>query len=85
MTTYKIKPLKWTKDKLIEAYDSIHASTSFGNYSIILHEDGSYRWYYCFDEYYDEDDFECDSIKEGKIKAQEHWIERISGALKKVK
>ena len=80
---YKITPLKW-HGKIKEEYDSISAGTPFGNYTIALQEHGRLTWSYCFNEYYDEDSFDCESIKDGKDKARNHWVERLSGALTKI-
>ena len=81
MKLYKIRPLKWIGD-ITEDYDSIIASTPFGNYTITKRsEEDGYCWGFCFDEYYDEDQTNCDTIQEGKKAAQAHWLNRISGAL----
>jgi len=78
---YKIKPLEWPKDiELVEEWDQIRAQTPFGSYYIKL-TNNSYRWGYCFDEYYDEDEFICDSIEDGKIECWKHWTERLSSCL----
>ena len=79
-TRFTIKPLEWT-GKIEEEYDSLYAYTPFGNYSINMHEAGRLTWGYCFDEYYDEENFEVDSIDEAKKAAIKHWIDRIKPAL----
>lgn len=86
---YKIKSLKWERKSLTEAWNNIYAPTPFGSYHIKLTEEiegeDKYIWGYCFGEYYDEESFCCKTIKEGKEKAQKHWIERIKSALEEVK
>jgi len=66
-------PLKWSD----RSYGA-EAITPFGSYRVYA-ADGltSPKWSYCFDEYYDEDEFECDSIDQGKALAQAHWDERV--------
>jgi len=81
--TYTIKPLEW-EGEIKEEFDYMGASTPFGRYGITLTEEGGFTWGYCFDEYYDEGDFPCDSIEEGKRLAEEHWQKRLAGALEEV-
>jgi hypothetical protein len=57
------------------------AGTSFGSYYAEKETAGGFRWGYCFDEYYDEDFFSCDSIDEGKAAAQQDWNNRTSDML----
>lgn len=72
-------PLEWSerRDGCVEAV------TPFGSYRVepADREIGilSPRWSYCFDEYYDEGQFECASVDEGKALAQAHWDERVGG------
>ena len=79
-TRFTIKPLEWT-GKIEEEYDSLYSNTPFGNYYITMHESGRLTWRYCFDEYYDEETFEVDSIDEAKEAALKHWTDRIKPAL----
>lgn len=83
---YKIKKLDWQgkidKDKW---YSSITAETPFGFYEVSIDELGRVSWGYCFDEYFDEEVFYCDSVKDGKREAEEHWLEKIKTALIEVK
>ena len=53
------------------------ATTQCGEYE-------TWNWGYCFDEYYDEDTFDCKTLAEGKTAAQNHWEERLRGALKEL-
>jgi len=75
-------PLEWTKawgpDQ--DGDESHSATTPFGPYSV-ERWCGQWRWRYCFDEYYDEEEADCSSIDEGKILAQEHWDRRIQPLL----
>jgi hypothetical protein len=79
-TRFTIKPLEWN-GKIKKEYDSLYANTPFGNYYINMHEAGQLTWGYSFDEYYDEENFEVDSIEEAKEAALRHWIDRITPAL----
>lgn len=65
--------LEW-ENSYAERYN---AHTPFGSYHV-EHRDGSgWQWGYCFDEYYDEDQFGCPSLEEGKKRAEADWQERI--------
>ncbi|KAB2656296.1 hypothetical protein F9K94_17510 [Brucella tritici] len=70
-----VKPLEW-----VVWCDGWQAHTPFGSYTVEPY-DGCWKWRYCFDEYYDEEEFICEGAEDGKSKAQAHWIERISPAL----
>lgn len=83
--TYKIKPLKWDdrsdrKEKPI--HYSFQANTRFGSYEVKKNEwtDG-WKWGYCFDEYYDDDSFSCESKQDGMKRAEKNWLERITSDL----
>ena len=69
---YRIKALEWIDD----GDGDFSAVTPFGSYRVSGH-----RWGFCFDEYYDEDTFESDSLEGGKSAAEANWLERISDAL----
>jgi len=77
--TYRIKPLDWNEDR----FGGLSAQTPFGALRVFCHDENTdeWRWSYCFDEYYDEDESECDGKDDGKAKAEEFWIDRISGVL----
>jgi len=72
----KIVPLKW-EGELKGEYSSIEAKTPFGSYSVTQFEKGRLNWRYCFDEY----EMECKSVEDGKLKASQHWKERIFDVL----
>lgn len=74
--TYKVSPLKWE----LSSDNWQTASTIFGSI-YIKYEYGQWKWSYCFDEYYDEDSFLCDSEKEAKQKAEEFYLSRLENAL----
>lgn len=82
MQTYTIRPLRWSGSTR-EEFGSARAAVPFGSYYVTRTDDGL-RWGYCFDEYYDEDEFPCDTVAEGKRLAWQNWVERIGGALKAV-
>ncbi len=81
---YAIRPLKWeaTLNGISETY---RAGTGFGQYEVKRDREGwneklpwgPWRWGYCFYEYYDEENFECDSLEEGQGLAAENWMNRI--------
>lgn len=74
---FTIAPLDWQ-----HSYDETwRASTPFGSYEVARTEGRGWHWGYCFDEYYDENDYGCDGLEDGKAKAWANWLERISGAL----
>jgi hypothetical protein len=75
-------PLAWTLDmEPNEDGDEIHsANTPFGSYRVEKYE-GRWKWRYCFDEYYDEDENSCDDLAEGKQFAQAHWDDRVQSIL----
>lgn len=79
---WTIQPLEWEGD-IREPFDSIRAPTPFGSYNVRMQDDRTLRWEYCFDEYYDEDSNECETVEEGKAAAWAHWQERIGRALVK--
>lgn len=62
--------------------DGFQAHTPFGSYTVEP-SGSSYRWRYCFDEHYDEDQFTVSSMKEGKAAAQANWDKRISGTVER--
>ena len=37
-----------------------------------------WKWGYCFDEYYDEEEYECESAEEGKRLCLKEWQQRMS-------
>lgn len=55
-----------------------------GSYSIRANGRGSFYVSYCFDEYYDEGEFEVETIEEAKNKAQENFVQRILPCLEEV-
>jgi hypothetical protein len=95
MSTFTIRPLKWIGGKL-DYHECYTASVPMGTYRVERwkeqNEDqddftekwGPWKCTYCFDEYYDEGDFPCDSPKHGKQLAWEDWLKRITPALKPV-
>lgn len=79
---YTVAELVWKGEpELLDGYFVIYAETPFGSYSIERYGD-RITWGYRFQEYYDQKEFECDSLEDGKAKAWDHWNERLSSALK---
>ena len=61
--------------------------TPFGNYTIrSFHESqpGIFTWSYCFDEYWDEGQFDAKTLEDAKQAAWNHWVERLSSALTEI-
>jgi hypothetical protein len=88
---YTIAPLKWEKD-FSEERQQFRASVPMGSYTVSRTRKDwdenlpweSWKWAYCFDEYYDEGESDCDSAKDGKELAWKDWLNRIMPALKPV-
>lgn len=74
-----VTPLEWNTDWGPDADGDVcfTAGTPFGSFNV-ERLNGSWRWRYCFDEYYDEESFECEGEADGKQKAQEHWNGRLA-------
>lgn len=75
--SHLILPLDWSKDRDGDA----SAYTPFGSYHVRYVEDLGWRWGYCFDEYYDEDEFGCSCRKKGMEAAWSDWVKRLSPAI----
>lgn len=69
---YRIKPLEWTTN----AYGDFYAN-SRACYKVEKTSADQIMWGYCWDEYYDEAQYECESYEEGKQKAEEHYQKRV--------
>jgi hypothetical protein len=75
-----LKPFDW---KTVRQGDWHTAYTPFGSYHVEKYKDETqWKWGYCFDEYYDEEEYECDSAEDGKQKCWEHWVGRMKPMLK---
>lgn len=81
--SFNIAPLVWNLDASDEeGWQCWAASTPFGSYTVSKdYFHAGCRWRYCFAEYHDEGDADCDSIEDGKRLATENWLERLSGCL----
>lgn len=89
MRTFRIKELSWKRTSICEDVSQYMAVTPFGNYCVERHKYGDevndipegkwspWRISYCFDEYYDEDEWEVSSLADGKRQAQTLWEDRI--------
>jgi|GEM_PF-3871195 hypothetical protein len=82
MTDKYTSPLEWEVSwGPDEDGDECHsANTPFGSYRV-ERCDGRWKWRYCFDEYYDEDESECDGLEDGRLLAQSHWDDRVQAIL----
>lgn len=86
--TYLIRPLKWRRNQPGEYV----AGTPFGDYWVRRDEPDpkfdepdavtTHKWGFCFDDYYNEDSFDCKSITDGKRAAWEHWKKVLGACLK---
>ena len=74
---YKLKPLDWVDDVDGDA----STRTILGNIYVRKEEHSGWKWGYCFDEYYDADDFSCDDKADGIAKANAYYLSRIMDAL----
>jgi hypothetical protein len=70
-----LKQFKWESHQDGQFFS---VGTPFGNYTIDAED---CQWRFCFDEFYDEGEFTCDSVEECKTAAWNHWVERISPML----
>lgn len=79
---YRIKPLGWQlcRDSP-EDGAWWRTDTVFGSIDVLSEPDGSCRWKYCFDEYYDEASHDCESVDEGKRLAEAFYLGRLLPAL----
>ena len=90
MKTYKIKPLRWKKGVTPEYSQHYETHNAFGYFYVRRwwddekHKWGPWQWGYYFDDYYDEAEHECHSLKAGKEAATAEWHKRLSGALEEV-
>ena len=85
---FGIRPLKWekTKNEYMEIY---RASVPMGSYTVERNREDldegkpwePWKMTYCFEEYYDEGNQECATLKEGKELAWQDWLKRITPAL----
>lgn len=75
---FRIKELNWMRGS-----DDWSASTPFGSYRVYKSEYSGWKWGYNFDEYYDEDEFSCNSLEDGMSEAGENWLSRILDCLDK--
>lgn len=79
--TYKIRPLVWESYVLSDGVSKMLTTQTIWGSMRVEHEDGCVKWSYCFDEYYDEDDYRCESIEDGKQKAEAFYLSRLKDAL----
>ena len=78
---YRIKPLEWEDYEDSDGLDSARAPSIFSEIYVIQDEPGVFHWRYCVDEYYDEGSESCESIEDGKAKAQAWYLNRLLPAL----
>ena len=93
---FTIRPLKW-KRGFTEYSQTYASDAAHGGYQVTRfredcedHENCqieshgkwlSWKWEYCFCEYYNEASIECANAKEGKIAAENHWREYLKAGL----
>lgn len=89
-TTYTLRPLNWRKTKPSSYQQRYEATTPFGSFFVERYRENwednapweTWKWGYCFDEYYDEHFADCESSAEGKEMAQKEWDRRMIPCLK---
>lgn len=72
-------PLEWEDG----GENTITAYTPFGNYHVEKVNSVTWRWKYCFDEYYDEDQGTVITQEEAKHYCQQDWDKRIKPILER--
>lgn len=83
---FQIRPLRWKRERS-DNLELHGAYVPMGSYAVRRSRDepgepwGPWHWGYTFDEYYDELEAECASLKDGKQKAWEDWVKRLLPAL----
>lgn len=79
--TYRIKPLEWSDTNAGWS----EAETPFGGYGVSMSGNGDVRlWMSASLSTTHSKPLPCVSIEDGKRLAQEHWEERLAGALEEV-
>lgn len=82
---YTIRPLKWEHSKKKDS-DEWSASTIFCTVYVHRWKDEDNRWTswkfsYCIDEYYNEEQIDVDSAEDGKTKAEDWYLGLLMPAL----
>ena len=88
---FREKKWKWTKSFNDECQCWTY-QTPFGSFTVERTRNDfnpekpweSWKWGYCFDEYYDEEESECESAAEGKRLCLEEWRRRMSHEFEQV-
>ncbi len=81
--SYEVTRKSWFCDNCIDHQNGCGKAINASTFRCGQRE--TWRWGYCFDEYYDGNVFDCKTLKEGKQAAQNHWEERLKGALRELK
>jgi hypothetical protein len=76
MINDRARILEW-HGEIEKEFDRICAKTPLGKYWILL-TDAGYYWGYSFERYYDENQFPCENIEEGKKAALKNWQSRLN-------
>ena len=59
-----------------------YVNTPFGSYGVQEYPGYGWRWFYCFDTYYDHDSLACEDMAHGMSLAEEHWRDRVQPVTK---
>ena len=78
--TYRIKPLEWEASR---DSDWFTADTVFCSFHV-QRVDDAWEWRYCIDEYHDEGSEQCESLEDGKQKAEAFYMKRLMPALEPI-
>jgi len=83
-TAYIIKDLEWEEYTYGTVLRFCYCASIFGTMRVEKNYNDRWQWSYCFNEYYDEDCFTCDSLEDGKAKANEFYLSRLIPGLENV-
>lgn len=87
---YSIVPPNWVPFDFGHGHAGVFFGSIFGDIRVHsvkndepdeFHPEFQYHWSYCFDEYYDEGKEDCDSVEDGKAKAEAFYLSRLMPAL----
>ena len=72
---FTITPLVWLQSPNAD-YPDWWTAQGRGGYQVEK-DRGQWKWKYCWDEYYDEDEISCERLEDGKQQAEAHYRERV--------
>ncbi len=81
MKTYTIKPFNWIESTDYDGCKTYAVDMQFGDYRVTELSVDSWKYEYCFDEYYDEGYGELSTEEEAKEWCWQNWLSRLEPAL----